>query len=176
MYMNNMIVQASGLNEVVEIIKLIQANNTLKLIVPDEIVYDGDHEKNIYIFMDYNYILNQLEYSLKEQITDVDRIHRTIFSRDDIETMLLPHNSESINDGNSNSDNLTCTIGITNTVLTVTDLNNFSQKYGIDICTNKDGWLVVDGTNEATLSTDELTRYIETIESMSEIMKKFVRQ
>jgi len=77
---------------------------------------------------------------------------------------------------NDVSDNLTGTISKTDTVLTVTDLNNFSQKYGIDICTNKDGWLVVDGTNEAILSTDELTRYIETIESMSEIMKKFARK
>lgn len=76
---------------------------------------------------------------------------------------------------NDVSDNLIGTISKTDTVLTVTDLNNFSQQYGINICTNKDGWLVVDGNNEAILSTDELIRYIETIESMSEIMKKFVR-
>lgn len=89
------------------------------------------------------------------------------YTKDDFDALLS---------SNDVSNNLTGTISITNTVLTVTDLNNFSQNYGIDICTNKDGWLVVDGTNEAILSTDELTRYIETIESMSEIMKKFVRQ
>jgi len=109
----------------------------------------------------------QLDYAIMYGTIPDLRILKVYQNADELYGLVSP---------NSNSDNLTGTISKADTVLTVTDLKNFSQKYGIDICTNNDGWLVIDGTNEAILSTDELTHYIGTIESMSDITKKFVRK
>lgn len=54
-------------------------------------------------------------------------------------------------------------------------LREFSTTYGIELSITPEGWLVVDGTNEAVLTDIELVRYMTAYESIKDIMLKFKR-
>lgn len=54
-------------------------------------------------------------------------------------------------------------------------LREFGTTYGIELSITSEGWLVVDGTNEAILTDGELVRYMAAYESIKDIMLKFER-
>lgn len=61
-------------------------------------------------------------------------------------------------------------------IMSISKLRDITVNYGIEFTTTRDGWLVIDGINNAVLTDQELVRYIDALETIPDIMKKFVRK